>query len=145
MHVTHALTFCQIKGLFMWNITVLCRAILFIPLFIGYITLCVIGCSGKSHAKTHVPRQEWYLDFEGIDLVRYNSLLQVILDDIKQDCFEAKKSEDQTKSLVLGFLLGNGMILFKEMHPNSRKDAFMHRIGKLYDQMRPILESEDTK
>lgn len=129
----------------MWNITVLCRTILFISMFVGYITLCVIGCSGKSQAKDYTTRKDWYLDFEDIDLVRYNSLLQVILDDIKQDCFEAKKSEDQTKSLVLGFLLGNGMILFKEMHPNSRKDAFMHRIGKLYDQIRPVLETEETK
>lgn len=129
----------------MWNITVLCRAILFIPLFVGYITLCVIGCSGKSHAKTHVPRQDWYLDFEGIDLVRYDSLLQLILDDIKQDCFKANKNEDQTKSLVLGFLLVNGMITFTEIYPTSRKDLFIHRISKLYDQMRPILESEEIK
>ena len=141
MHVTYALTCCQIKGLFMWNITVLCRAILFIPLFIGYITLCVIGCSGKPQAKYHVQKQDWYLDFEGIDLVRYDSLLQLILDDIKQDCFQTKKSEDQTKSLVLGFLLVNGMITFAEIYPASRKDLFMHKISKLYDQIQPILDN----
>lgn len=129
----------------MWNITVLCRAILFATLFVGYITLFAIGCSEDPQHRDHTPNKDRYLDFDEIDLVRYNSLLQIILDDIKQDCFGTQKNEDQTKSLVLGFLLVNGMITFTEMYPASRKDLFMNRISKLYDQMRPVLESEELK
>ena len=130
------------EGYFMWNVGTICRIMLFAPIVIGFMVIHRI--SSYELFEAEIPKEKWYMDFRDVDLARYNALLQIIINDIKEDCVQLKRTDQQTKSLVIGFLIANSMIEFKEMFTNSDKAMFLRTSSDIYDQMKEILQDDEN-
>lgn len=129
------------EGYFMWNVGTICKIMLFAPIVIGFMAIHRI--SGYEFFEAEIPKEKWYMDFRDVDLARYNVLLQIIINDIKEDCVKLKRTEEQTKSLIIGFLIANSMIEFKEIFSNSDKAMFLRTSSDIYDQMKQMLQDEE--
>ena len=131
----------------MWNIRNLCRFILFSPLLVTLIFLFIDGCSTIPRQKTYAVRGERYMksEFGEIDLVRYNSLLQVLMDDIKKDASEMGFDEYRAKNLAFSWLTMNLFFTHQELFPGCSKEFFTTTLGEFYDMAKPYLENEETK
>ena len=84
-------------------------------------------------------------EFGKIDIVRYNSLLQVLMDDIKKDASEMGFDEYRAKNLAFSWLTMNLFFTHQELFPGCSKEFFTTTLGEFYDMAKPYLDNEETK
>ena len=84
------------------------------------------------------------MDFNDVDLVRYNSLLQVILDDIRKECKDAGRDDEEADFLAMSFLWTNAIFVHQELFPGSSRVFFIETLSDFYDRVKPLMQ-EETK
>ena len=122
----------------------MCRFILFAPMVAGYILICVHGCHKVERTKIEAPKGRWNVDFNDVDLVRYNSLLQVILDDIRKECKDVGRNDEEADFLAMSFLWTNAIFVHQELFPGSSRTFFIETLADFYDRVKPLMD-EETK
>lgn len=85
------------------------------------------------------------MDFQDIDLVKYNSLLQMLLMNIKRDCIARDKKDFEAEFVGLYWLMTNALATYRSMFPKSTKESFLLSMGELYEGMKPYLDNEEIK
>lgn len=85
------------------------------------------------------------VDFKGVDLIRYDALLRVLLDNIRKDRMALGQEEYKADFDSLHWLMASLVIAYRDHFPNATKQVFLSCMDEVYEGMEPYLDNEEVK